>query len=114
MRFRTRKRLSIKQSIFAAGAILFLLACLAAIVWFWWFSANTIAPLRYVTTIAGMDGLISEPFGIAVNGRQIYVSNGQNGSHEHKWEDTIDSIGHKYVTVGRSKFNFDGGAKTFE
>ncbi|MBK8464485.1 MAG: hypothetical protein IPL32_01515 [Chloracidobacterium sp.] len=78
MRFRPSKSPNIKTPIFAAAS-LFLFACLAAIIWFWWPSANDIASLRFVSTVAGINGEFGEPFGIAVNGSKIYVSDGLNG-----------------------------------
>ncbi len=56
-----------------------LLACLAAIIWFWWFSADFVAPLRYTSSIAGINAEFGEPFGVAVSGEKIYVSDGLSG-----------------------------------
>ena len=38
-----------------------------------------VRPLVNTLTLAGLDGRIGEPFGIAVKGREIYVSDGENG-----------------------------------
>ena len=76
---RTRRGHTFKNSIVAVVAGIILLALLGAMLWFW--SGSTIPgkPLRYVTTVAGLNGEIGEPFGLAVKGGDIYVSDGQNG-----------------------------------
>lgn len=77
---RTRKKLTIKNTLAAAAACLFLLACLAAILWYFWHPSTANARvLRYVSTIAGTENEFGEPFGIAVLGAAIFVSDGQNG-----------------------------------
>lgn len=41
-------------------------------------------------------------------GQTVYVNNGQGGSHNHGWEDKVEKIGNKYVTLGRDSFAYDG------
>ncbi|MEQ1603779.1 MAG: hypothetical protein ABL999_02830 [Pyrinomonadaceae bacterium] len=78
--FRARKKLTIKNSIFAIATAFLLLGSLALILWFLLPRARGgELPLRYVSTIAGLKAEIGEPFGIAVKGSTIYVSDGQNG-----------------------------------
>jgi len=75
---RGRKKLTIKNSLFAVGAGVFLLAALGGLLWFVRPGGSIDAPLRYVSTIAGLNGEIGEPFGIAVRNSAIYISDGQN------------------------------------
>lgn len=78
--FRARRKLTVKNSIFAVIIGLVLLGSLAAIFWFVMpRSGSSEQPLRYVSTLAGLKGDIGEPFGIAVKGPTVYVSDGQNG-----------------------------------
>ena len=78
-RLRERKTLTLKNSKFAIAAALFLLVGLAVLLWFAWPSSGESATLRYVSTVAGLKGEFGEPFGIAMKGSDIYVSDGQNG-----------------------------------
>ncbi len=75
----TRKQLTFKKLLFAIGAGLFLLGSLALILWIIIPRGDENLPLRHVSTLAGIKGEIGEPFGIAVKGSTIYVSDGQNG-----------------------------------
>lgn len=75
---RTRKRLTIRNSLFALAAVLFLLAILGAVLWSSWPGPPS-GPYRYVRTVAGLQREFGEPFGIAVKGGEIYVSDGQYG-----------------------------------
>src|SRR5436190_17471676 len=61
----------------AVACLLLVLAGLAVI--FWQYSASHAEPYRSVSTVAGIHGEFGEPFGIAVRGQNIYVSDGQNG-----------------------------------
>ncbi len=80
MNFRPKKKLTFQAVIFAATASLFLLASLAILIWFFWrTSTDFAAPLRHVSTVAGTSGEFGEPFGIAIKGADIYLSDGQNG-----------------------------------
>jgi len=76
---RERKRPALQNSKFAIAAALFLLAGLGVILWFAWPSTRTMPPYSHVSTLAGITGEFGEPFGIAAKGRDIYVSDGQNG-----------------------------------
>ena len=76
---RTRKQIIIRNSLFSIVGGAFLLACLTVILWFWQSSAGTGSPYAYVATIAGIKGEFGEPFGIAVKGSDVYVSDGQSG-----------------------------------
>src|SRR5664279_2443463 len=71
-----RKKLTI---LYAAAASLFVLACIGAAIWYWWPRNDATLPLRYVSTVAGINSKFGEPFGITVKGDDIYVSDGQNG-----------------------------------
>ena len=75
---RTRKPLTVKNSIAAAAAGAILLALLAVLVWFWWGTAASVKPYKFVATVAGTGGEFGEPFGIAVKGNDVFVSDGQN------------------------------------
>jgi DNA-binding beta-propeller fold protein YncE len=79
MHFLPKKKRTFPAAIFAASASVILLGCLAIVMWFWRSPADPIAPLRHVSTVAGIHGEFGEPFGIAVNGADIYLSDGQNG-----------------------------------
>ncbi len=76
---RTRKQLTIRSSIFAVAAGVFLLACLAVILWFFKPSPDR-QPYKFASTVAGTNLEFGEPFGIAVKGGEVYVSDGQKGS----------------------------------
>lgn len=67
---RTRKQLTIRNSIFAVAAAVFLLACLAA---------PDRQTYKSTSTLAGTNLEFGEPFGIAVYGSEVYVSDGQKG-----------------------------------
>ncbi len=75
---RTRKPFTVKNSIAAAAAGVILLALLAVVVWFWWGTGTGVKPYRFVSTVAGTSGEFGEPFGIAVRGNDVFVSDGQN------------------------------------
>ena len=77
---RLRKKLTIKNSVFAVIAAFLLLGSLAVILWYLLPRGNgSEMPLQYVSTVAGFKGEIGEPFGIAVKRSTVYVSDGQNG-----------------------------------
>lgn len=78
MHLRPKKNFTFQSTILAAAVSLFLLACLALMMWFWLAPDNFVAPLLHVATVAG-NGEFGEPFGLAVNGNDIYVSDGLNG-----------------------------------
>ena len=62
----------------AAGAFILLIATGAL----WWFlirPKDDRRALRFVTTVAGAHREFGEPFGIAVKGTDIYISDGENG-----------------------------------
>lgn len=75
---RTRKPFTVKNSIAAAAAGAILLVLLAAVFWFWWGTTVSIKPYTFVSTLAGTGGDFGEPFGIAVKGNDIFVSDGRN------------------------------------
>ncbi len=75
---RSKKRLT-KNPIFIVVAAFFLFGCLALSVWFVWPSTRNMLPYKFVSTIAGVQGEFGEPFGVAVKGDEIYISDGQNG-----------------------------------
>ncbi|MBK7394473.1 MAG: hypothetical protein IPI64_14465 [Chloracidobacterium sp.] len=75
---RTRKPFTVKNSIAAAVAGLILLALLAVVVWFWWGTTVRVKPYKFVSTVAGTGGEFGEPFGIAVRGNDVFVTDGQN------------------------------------
>ncbi len=74
---RSRRQITIKNSLIAAAACGVLLLALAAILWYLW-PSNTVGEYKFVKTTAGQSGEIGEPFGIAVRGNEIFVSDGQN------------------------------------
>lgn len=49
---------------------------------YWWFTADSASgePLSYVSTAAGPDGRLSDPFGISISNGQVFISDGQNGT----------------------------------
>ncbi len=75
---RTRKPLTVKNSIAAAAAGLILIAVLGGIVWYWSGTESSIKPYKFVATVAGTSGEFGEPFGIAVRGDDVFVTDGQN------------------------------------
>ncbi len=79
MHLSPKKKLTVQATILAAAVSIFLLACLALVMWLWLSPDNYAAPLRHVATVAGTKGEFGEPFGIAIKGDDIYVSDGQNG-----------------------------------
>ena len=66
----TLKTNTLKSSFLAIAASVFLLACL---------TAPDRQPLRYAATLAGTNLEFGEPFGIAVRGGDVFISDGQNG-----------------------------------
>jgi sugar lactone lactonase YvrE len=78
-RFSERKRSTARNTKLAIAAALFLLAGLASILWFVSPSTRSVMPYAHVSTVAGTGGEFGEPFGIAVKGNDIYVSDGQHG-----------------------------------
>src|SRR6187549_850962 len=47
--------------------------------WFFWRTNGERPALQYVSTLAGIHREFGEPFGVAVNGSDIYVSDGDAG-----------------------------------
>ncbi|CAN5401749.1 hypothetical protein BH10ACI3_BH10ACI3_09760 [soil metagenome] len=86
---RTRKRLTFQNSQFALAAGAILLVLLAVILWFWVPRTRGETDYRYVTTVAGTKSEIGEPFGVAVRGRDIFVSDGQNGKI---WRINVETV----------------------
>jgi NHL repeat len=74
---RTRMPRNAKRPFFIA--IFGLIAVAAATIFYWQYSAPVFEPYRSVSTVAGVHGEFGEPFGIAVKGSDIYVSDGLNG-----------------------------------
>lgn len=71
--FRTRRKLTL-TSLVAALAVLI---TVVAFTWWLW-PEGPRKPFRYASTVAGTGKEIGEPFGIAVKGSDIYISDGQN------------------------------------
>lgn len=95
---RTRKPHTIRNSLFAAAAGLFLLACLAALIWFAWEGRGAEGPsYEKVATFAGIEGAFSEPFGLAEKGGYIYMSDGETGKI---WRMTINDASYGVLAVG--------------
>lgn len=76
---RTRKRLTFRNTILAATGSAVFITVLAMLLWFALPKFSEDRSLRYVTTLAGLNGQIGEPFGVAVDGEDIFVTDGQNG-----------------------------------
>ncbi|MBP9110901.1 MAG: SMP-30/gluconolactonase/LRE family protein [Pyrinomonadaceae bacterium] len=74
---RRRKQITIKNRVAVVVAGGALLLIIFAAFWYMW-PANAVGDYKYVTAIAGLSGDIGEPFGIAVRGNEIFVSDGQN------------------------------------
>lgn len=74
---RSRRQITVKNSLIAATACGVLLLVLVAILWYLW-PSNAVGEYKYVSTIAGWSGDIGEPFGVAVRGNEVFVSDGQN------------------------------------
>lgn len=73
--FRSPRKLTLTTALFAAAV-----ACIVVVfglAWLLW-PEGPRKPFRYASTIAGTGKEIGEPFGIAVKGSDIYVSDGQN------------------------------------
>jgi len=75
--FRTRKQ--IRRALLAIAGCILVLASLGIILWFSGVATDGEGPYRYVRTVAGMEGLMGEPFGVAVTGGAIFVSDGEQG-----------------------------------
>ncbi|HQZ97689.1 MAG TPA: hypothetical protein PLP21_15310 [Pyrinomonadaceae bacterium] len=76
---RIRKKLTVRNSIFAIAAAFIMLGSLALMLWYLFPRSGGEQPLQYISTIAGLKGEIGEPFGISVKGSTVYISDGQNG-----------------------------------
>jgi|CXWL01.1.fsa_nt_gi sugar lactone lactonase YvrE len=81
---RSRKPITIKNSLTVVAIGVLLLLILIAGLWFFW-PAKTMDSYKFVSTITGERGEIGEPFGIAVRKSNsifmadaIYISDGQN------------------------------------
>lgn len=68
-----------RSTIITAVVGVAILAALAAVLWLALPRTTEDRSLKYVTTIAGLNGEIGEPFGVAVDGDKTYFSDGQNG-----------------------------------
>ncbi len=76
---RIRKKVTIKNSLFAIAAGIFLLAILVAVYWFALSNRTDRPPLIHVSTIAGIDAKFGEPFGVAQIDNISYISDGLKG-----------------------------------
>lgn len=74
---RSRKQITLKNSLPAAAACAVLVVPLMVLVWWLW-PASSLPSYKYVSTIAGTGKEIGEPFGVAVRDGVIFVSDGQN------------------------------------
>ncbi len=72
------KLFTIRNVGFASAAAVILLALIIAGVWFWSRGTTFTKPLLYTSTIAGTNGEVGEPFGLAMRGEDVYISDGQN------------------------------------
>lgn len=75
---RSKKKFTIRDSTLAIGVCAFLLLALVLLLWNL-FATSDDRIFAHVSTVAGEGGKFGETFGIAVKGRDIYVSDGQNG-----------------------------------
>ncbi len=73
-----RKPIEIKNVILITAVGAALVAGLAAMIYWFALTRNAAGPYRYVSTFVGQNGEFGEPFGIAVRGDAIFVSDGQN------------------------------------
>lgn len=76
---RIRKKVTVKNSLFAVAAGIILLAILVAVYWFGLSRSADRQPLIHISTIAGIDGKFGEPFGVAQIGGISYISDGLRG-----------------------------------
>lgn len=74
---RSKRSITIRNSLLAAAACIVVLAALFAVLWKLW-PSETAGSYRYVSTIAGTGKEFGEPFGVAVSGGAVYISDGQN------------------------------------
>ncbi len=72
-------RINRRSTIITAVVGVAILAALAAVLWLSLPRTTEDRALKYVTTIAGLNGEIGEPFGVAINGDSVFVSDGQKG-----------------------------------
>lgn len=76
---RERKPHTLRNTILAASIGLVLIAALLLIVWYAMPGSNEDRTLRHVSTIAGWNGEIGEPFGVIADSDEVFVSDGLNG-----------------------------------
>ncbi len=105
---RVRKNLTTSHFFFAIAAGVALLAVLGAILWFSRSTDNEPGPYLYVRTIAGIQGEFGEPFGIAVKGEEILVSDGQHGKIWRLGKDQPVVFADGLVTPSAIAFDKDG------
>lgn len=77
--FRNAKAVTQSHFKFAIVGSIFLLVALGGMLWLYTRQPDPNGPLRFVSTIAGVNGELGEPFGIAVRGDDIYLSDGEHG-----------------------------------
>lgn len=75
--FRRRRKLALTTLFGALGIAVAGLLVVGGLFWLFWPEGER-KPFRYASTIAGTGKEIGKPFGIAVKGSDIYVSDGQN------------------------------------
>ncbi len=73
-----RKVFTLKNLIFALLAIIFLAAIVVSLLWFYRPVPDRL-PYKFAATVAGTNLEFGEPFGVAVKGTEIYISDGQKG-----------------------------------
>jgi sugar lactone lactonase YvrE len=73
-------RINKRSTVIAALTGASILAALAVVLWLAFPRITEDRSLRRVTTIAGLKSEIGEPFGVALNGGSVFVSDGQNGT----------------------------------
>jgi DNA-binding beta-propeller fold protein YncE len=74
-----QRRSSIRSITARLAAVLIVLLCVAGGIWWFILKIDSRGPLRWVSTVAGLNREFGEPFGIATRGREIYVSDGDAG-----------------------------------
>jgi len=75
---RSTQKFTLRNSALAIGGCALLLIVLVALLWSL-FTTSDDDIFSHVSTVAGTGGEFGETFGIVVKGRDIYVSDGQNG-----------------------------------
>ncbi len=106
---RIRRPISPANSKYAIAAVVVLIVCFVTIIWKLMPKDGGRGGLLYVSTIAGINGEMGEPFGIAEKNGDIYISDGQNGKVWICRGDKLTPFAEGLDTPSGIAFNKGGG-----